>query len=157
MTTIFAKCDVHCPFSATIEMIERFHEKGTQHLVGPFSSVRTRVECELVEIRDHTDQTRIHDALTLRWKARARIPVPLMRGLITVRPNGPATELRMEGTYAPPLGLLGRIFDGIIGKHIAQRTVERFLDELRDFVEREWRIERQLTDRGPSRGSQYEA
>lgn len=65
-----------------------------------------------------------------------------MSGLITVRPNGLATELRMEGTYAPPLGAPGQLFDRIIGRRLAQRTVNRFLDELRDFVEQEWQKER---------------
>lgn len=48
----------------------------------------------------------------------------------------------MEGKYSPPLGVIGRIFDALAGKRIAQRTIERFLDELRDFVEREWAAER---------------
>lgn len=142
MTRIYAKCEVHCPFSATIEMIERLHASGTEHRVGPFSSIRTRVQCEIAEVPDHTDETRIHDALTLRWTAPSRIPLPVMRGLITVRPNGPATQLRMEGTYEPPLGPVGRLLDLLAGRNLAQRTVDRFLDELRDFIEQEWHKER---------------
>ncbi len=142
MTEIFSKRDVRCPFSATIEMIQRFHSKGVQHRVGPFSALRTRVEYELQEVPDHTDTTRIHDALTIHWHARSWFPLPVMRGLITVRPNGASTELRMEGSYAAPLGLPGRIFDRIIGRHIAQRTMNRFLDDVHDFAEREWNLER---------------
>ncbi len=63
---------------------------------------------------------------------------PIMRGMITVRPNGPATEVRMDGSYTPPLGAFGELFDRIIGRRIALRTVERFLDQLHDSVEREW-------------------
>ena len=143
MTTIvFATRDVHCPFSATIEMIERFHESGTQHLFGPFRGVRTRVECVLSEIRDDTDQTRIHQALRLQWRARTWIPLPVIRGRITVRPSGRSTALHIEAKYSMPLGFIGRVFDQIIGKRLAQRTVERFLDEVRDFVEREWQNDR---------------
>lgn len=142
MTTIFAKRDVRCPFSVTIELVQRLHRSGAEHWVGPFGAFSTRVECELAEIRDHTDQTRIHEALVLRWKARARIPLPAMRGMITVRPNGRTTEVRMEGRYTPPLGSFGRLFDSLIGRRVAQRTVDRFLDQLRDFVEREWQAER---------------
>ena len=66
-----------------------------------------------------------------------------MRGMITVRPNGRFTELRMEGSYTPPLGSFGAIFDRLIGRGLAQRTIERFLDDLQGFVEREWTSERQ--------------
>ncbi len=142
MTAIFAKRDVRCPFSAAIEMVQRFHAKGARHSVGPSEHLRAGVQCELVEVPDHTDTTRLHEAALLRWKARSWFPLPAMTGLITVRPNGPVTELRMEGRYAAPLGLLGRIFDAIVGRHIAQRTVERFLDEVKSYVEREWEIER---------------
>ncbi len=139
MTRVYAKRDVHCPFSATIETIQHLHSSGAEHRVGPFSSIRARVQFEITEVRDRTDETRIHDALLLQWKSHSRIPLPVMSGLITVRPNGLATELRMEGTYVPPLGALGLFFDRIIGYHIAQRTVGRFLDEVRDSVEHEWR------------------
>lgn len=143
MTTILGKRDVDCPFSATIEMIGHLQRNNIERHVGPFSHMRARVQFELSEIRDHTDQTRIHEALVLQWKAHSRIPLPIMRGLITVRPNGLATEVRMEGEYTPPLGAFGKMFDQIIGRHIARRTLERFLDKLHAFIEREWQRERQ--------------
>jgi len=142
MTTILGKRDVDCPFSATIEMIEHLQRNDIERRVGPFSHMRARVRLELSEVRDHTDQTRIHEALVVQWKAQTWIPVPVMRGLITVRPNGLATEVRMEGEYTPPLGAFGTLFDRIIGRHIAGRTVERFLDKLHAFIEREWQRER---------------
>ena len=145
MTKIYATRDVRCPFSATIELIEH-SQRG--HRVGPFAGLRTDVECRLAEVRDETDTSRIHEALVLHWKARKRIPVPEMDGLITVRPNGPATELRMEGRYEPPFGIIGRIFDAIIGRRIALQTVNRFLDDLRDFVQAEWQRERQARTGG---------
>ncbi len=142
MTRVYAKRDVHCPFSATIDMIKHLHDSGAGHRVGPFSSIRTHVHCDIAEIRDLTDGTRIHEALTFRWRAHSWIPLPVMSGLITVRPNGLATELRMEGTYVPPLGPPGQLFDRLIGHRIAQRTVNRFLDELRNFIEQERQKER---------------
>ena len=138
MTRVTARCDVDCPFSATTEMIEHLREDSTQRTVGPFSTLRARVQIETMTIRDDTDQTRIHEAIQLRWKAPSQMPLPIMNGLITVRPNGPATELRMEGTYEPPFGVFGRLFDLLIGRFLAQRTLKRFLDELHDFIEQEW-------------------
>ncbi|MEO6991836.1 MAG: hypothetical protein ABI346_06235 [Candidatus Baltobacteraceae bacterium] len=71
----------------------------------------------------------------MRWKAVTRFPVPAMRGLVTVRPAGLATRVRMEGTYQPPLGPLGGIFDRLVGRHIAWLTIERFLDDVYAFTE----------------------
>jgi hypothetical protein len=141
-TTIFAKREVHCPFSATIEMTVRFHERGTEHWFGPFPLLRTRVACEIAEIRDYTDETRIHEALRLQWTAPNWTLLPPIESLITVRPRGPVTEMRMQGKYHVPLGWVGRILDRIIVKRLAQLTIERFLDELRDFVEQQWANER---------------
>lgn len=144
MTRIFGARDVRCPFSATIEMIERFGSRDFKQPVGPFAALRTHVHIDLAEVRDLTDQTRIHDALVLKWQAPSPLlPLPVMQGLVTVRPSGPVTELRMEGNYTPPLGALGRLFDRLVGMHIAQRTVNRFLDELGALVEREWQKERE--------------
>lgn len=142
MTRVFVTKDVKCPFSATIDFIERLHRTGSEHVVGPFAGLRTPVICDLHEVRDFTDQTRIHEALTLHWKARAKIPVPEMNGLLTVRPNGRLTQLRMEGRYEPPLGLPGRLFDLLAGRYIARRTIRVFLSELRTFIETEWEEER---------------
>jgi hypothetical protein len=130
---------VECAFSATIDSIERLFAAGADYRVGPFRSIHTRVRLETAAVRDATDQTRIHGALRLRWEAPARFPLPIMHALITVRPRAPVTELHMEGTYLPPLGPLGKVFDRIIGCHLAQRTMSRFLDELRDFVQEEWK------------------
>lgn len=142
MTHVFATQDVACPFSATIEMIERLHHTGGEHDVGPFSALHTPVVCDLSEVRDYTDETRVHDALTVHWRARAGLPIPEMNGLLTVRPNGPVTRLRMDGRYEPPFRFLGRIFDDLIGRHAARRTIRRFLHELRGFIEAEWQKER---------------
>jgi hypothetical protein len=139
MTRIYARRDMHCPFSATIEFLEGL---GTEQQVGPFFGVRARVQCEFRSVRDRTDEAIRHQALELNWKAPSRAPLPLMHGLITVRPAGPATELRMEGTYEPPFGLLGQWFDARIGSHIAQRTVDNFLRDLCDFVNRAWEADR---------------
>lgn len=123
-------------------MVEHLHRNEAKHDVGPFRMLHTVVRCELAEIRDYTDEARIHEALILHWEAHTRIPVPAMRGMITVRPNGPYTELRMEGWYTPPLGVFGRVFDTVIGMRLAQRTIDRFLEELSSFVEHEWETER---------------
>lgn len=43
--------------------------------------------------------------------------------------------LIIEGSYEPPLGTVGRIFDAAAGRKIAQRTLENLLDSLRTVIE----------------------
>ena len=141
MTTVYAERLVPCPFSIAVELIERFH-KATDHRFGPFPLVQLRVECVLAETPDKTDPARIHEALVLEWRVRGPFPFPRLRALITVRPQSTATKIRVVGSYVPPFGAAGRAFDVLIGRHIARRTIERLLDAVNLFIEREWEAER---------------
>lgn len=40
------------------------------------------------------------------------------------------TQLELEGTYEPPLGLLGKAVDAVIGRRIADASVLRFIQEV---------------------------
>src|SRR6185312_3616212 len=121
MTTVHATREVQCPFGSAVELIERFHGT-TNHRAGPFSWLQVHVECSLAETRDYTDPARRHEALVLQWRTHGLFPMPRLRALITVRPHWEATELRIDGSYLPPLGIAGRMFDVFIGRRIALRT-----------------------------------
>ena len=90
----------------------------------------------MAEIRDYTDSVRLHEALILQWRSHGRFPVPRFRGMITARPSGPNTEIRIEGHYVPPFGKAGMVIDSIAGRFIAQRTLERLADDISEFVDR---------------------
>ena len=66
---------------------------------------------------------------------RGWLPLPSVHGLITVRPNGQLTRLTFDGQYAPPLGPVGRLFDAVLGRWLAQLAVRRMVDEMASFVE----------------------
>lgn len=106
-----------------------------------------RISCEASEIRDVTDGTRIHEALFMRWASAGLIPIPTLYGLITIRPDGLATEVRLEASYVPPLGALGRLFDRILGWRLVRRTLERFVDDMYEFIESRYGLERMIHPR----------
>jgi hypothetical protein len=141
MTKLSVVRDVSSPFSATIALIEQFHEQ-TDHRVGPHARLQATVECATAQTRDYTDTSRIHEAIVLQWRTHGVFPIPRLRGLITVRPKAPGTELRIEGSYVPPLGFAGRFFDALIGRHIAKKTLERFADSIQAFIDRKRRAAR---------------
>ena len=55
---------------------------------------------------------------------------PTFDGDLVVEPSVAGTRLRLTGTYAVPLGLLGRFGDGVLGRRVAQQSVANWLEGL---------------------------
>jgi hypothetical protein len=56
---------------------------------------------------------------------------PHMKAKLSVYPlSSTETQLELEGTYDPPLGVLGDAIDAVVGKRIAEATVLRFLQDV---------------------------
>lgn len=142
MQSVHVARNVRCPFSAAVPLIEQFHRRSRRLRVGPSALLEAIVEPALAQTRDYTDQTRLHEALVLQWRSHGSFPVPRFRGLITVRPNGNATEVRIDGRYVPPLGKAEAAFDALIGRRIARRTLERLLTSIEAFVETQYGAKR---------------
>ena len=68
---------------------------------------------------------------------------PSFRGTLTVRADEDYTGaiLELEGSYAPPMGAMGQVFDAALGRRIAGSTMRRLLssigDEMTSRYERE--------------------
>jgi hypothetical protein len=61
-----------------------------------------------------------------------------MEGDLKALPGEDGTTLLvLEGRYRPPLGLLGLIFDQILGRRIASATAARFVDRIANEIERD--------------------
>jgi len=95
------------------------------------TNVSVATQRELVD--DKTDAVRGHDALTISWRPRWSA-FPSFRGLATVRPQSPGSILALEGSYEPPGGLSGQIFDRLIGRRLANGTMDHLLDRLRRYI-----------------------
>ncbi|GAC1311765.1 MAG: hypothetical protein NVSMB21_21640 [Vulcanimicrobiaceae bacterium] len=80
------------------------------------------------------------------WAPHERLPLPRFSGMLTVRPNTNRSELVLEGTYEPPLGTVGALFDSLLGArkgaHCAVRALLR-----RIASEREARCQAYVRDR----------
>ncbi|HLJ16992.1 MAG TPA: hypothetical protein VKV15_21045 [Bryobacteraceae bacterium] len=74
--------------------------------------------------------------LQLEWEA-ATMPrlFPLMRAKISVYPlTATETQLDFWGLYEPPLGVLGRAVNAIIGRRIAEVSVHRFVSDVAGYL-----------------------
>jgi hypothetical protein len=77
------------------------------------------------------------------WKDAHAGPYPHFTGTLGVESDEDygAFWLALEGTYTPPGGVGGRVFDALIGYRIADATARGLLLQLRDETERRFTLE----------------
>ncbi len=70
--------------------------------------------------------------LRLHWMATRNAGLfPPMTATLAVYPLSPReTQLDLQGSYTPPLGVVGEAADALVGHRIAQATVLRFLQDV---------------------------
>ena|SRR5690348_16556709 len=138
MTTVHAGKYVACPFSASIEYAENTLRERRELVVSPGPALGERVQMDAKATDDLTDSVRRHDALLLAWQPKHTTMFPDFHGALTVRPKLSGSYLRLQGSYDPPAGVVGRAFDAIFGRAIATLTMRRLLNEIGKSVERQW-------------------
>ncbi len=70
--------------------------------------------------------------LTLEWKA-SKSPglFPVMQGTLAAYPiTMTETQLDFSGHYDPPMGLMGKAIDALVGRRIAEASVHSFVSEV---------------------------
>ena len=80
-------------------------------------------------VRIDRDDGNLNDVIRIAWEPEGGGLYPSFDGTLTVWSDaGPEkTYVELEGTYKPPLGLLGQAFDSILGRAIARRTARALL------------------------------
>lgn len=135
MTALHVERQVRCPFSLTIDLVEKYHTGHPDHRVGPFGWARAHVHCEASRVHDVSDRSRRHEAFSFTWRGGGWFTLPEVYGFITVRPSGVFTTLTLNGQYIPPFGVVGRVFDALLGRGLAQRSIERLMNDMVVFIE----------------------
>jgi hypothetical protein len=79
--------------------------------------------------------------LGISWKAAEKEGLfPSMSADLAISPMTFAeTRVEFEGTYRPPLALVGKVFDAAVGHRIAEATVHRFVNDVIEEIRREVR------------------
>lgn len=138
MTTVSATRYCDCPFSAVIEYSEEALRLRPDITLSPAPPAGAQVHIDSQLTDDVSDTSRKHDALLLSWKPPAARVFPGFHGALTVRPAGRGTSMRIHGSYEPPFGAAGRVFDTLAGRFIARLTMRRLLRDIARAVERRW-------------------
>jgi hypothetical protein len=73
----------------------------------------------------------------IRWSAENDGPFPIFDGQLIVQADEVYEMfwLALDGSYAPPGGAAGLLFDAVAGRHIAAATARAFLEHLRNHIE----------------------
>jgi hypothetical protein len=68
-------------------------------------------------------------ALPLAWRATGRERwLPTFTGELSVAATRSGTRLRLSGAYTVPLGAVGKFGHGLVGRRLARRSLDAFVD-----------------------------
>ena len=73
----------------------------------------------------------------IEWAPTSHEPLPSFSGIFRVQWDEDYGRCRLvlEGQYDPPLGVIGKAFDAVVGHRIARNTVSTMLEQLRLDIE----------------------
>jgi hypothetical protein len=103
--------------------------------------IRRRVALTFGLHYDQTESGRPHDEIHLHWNAGMPC-LPDFAGTVRFRIAGTECDVLIDGSYRIPFGMLGRVFDDLVGRHIAiasLRDLARRIADALETSEREWR------------------
>jgi hypothetical protein len=93
-----------------------------------------------IEVGEFDPEAITQVRVPLRWRAREDDALfPAMEAALLVRTvpvQWDCTQLVLEGSYDPPLGPVGAALDAVVGHHVAEAAVHRFVRDVARSVER---------------------
>lgn len=108
--------------------------RGDLHFGGPVGSVHHNVAVHLADDPEG-GASRTCWRMTVQPERPGRL-LPSFEGTIAVVEEGGGPVVRVRGTYEPPLGMVGAFGDGLVGFRIARRSLESFVREIAERVDR---------------------
>ena len=148
MTRLRETIPIERPADQAQEALERFFAP----LTGKAGPLRLRVPFDgatanygiyfdrdvLVEAHRARDEGNLNDVVSIKWVPEGTAALPSFSGTLTVcGEEDPArSHIELDGSYAPPFGAAGQVFDAAIGHHIAQATARELLSDIKTAIER---------------------
>ena len=131
-----------CPFSIAAEYVANFLKRDTGEagrFIVHLGVLRRRVSISFGVHYDVGDYAHGHNEIHFTWRARSRW-LPDLTGVVHLGiASYNETQIVLAGTYEPPLGLLGGLFDAAIGGRFAAATAHDFIERVARSIEAEER------------------
>jgi hypothetical protein len=145
MTRIAAKQLVRAPLASASRFLDDFFNahreaNGEAHVALKAGDLAREALVTLTPAHQAGDMTPRYG---VSWKDAQDGPFPHFNGTLVVESDEDygAFWLALGGTYTPPGGIGGRVFDAVIGNRIADATARGLLVEIRDEAERRFALE----------------
>ncbi len=150
MTHISHRREVHCPYVRAMHYLDRYlahlgwSERSTvvtlplRVPIGPGASLGLAIEKEAIATLEQMSQhVGLERRIAVTWRAEhEQEPFPIFTGTLGLEAATPkACALTLDGTYEPPLGIAGKVFDAALGRRIAEATAEQLLKEIGGSIE----------------------
>jgi hypothetical protein len=105
--------------------------------IGPREGPHVSVSREAVASLEAASTEPLEYKVRIRWTPATGGPLPDFEGAFHIQWDEEYGNclLIVTGTYEPPLGAIGKVFDAAAGRKLAQSTLSALLDTLREAIE----------------------
>jgi hypothetical protein len=117
--------------NVVIDRVKNFFSQHPKLHVKALGPSTVGVDVQYYQLFDWLTVAPRLEGVAFAWHSAWR-GFPEFGATLTVQRSGNETELILEGSYEPPGGGVGRFFDWIVGRKLAARTMEAFLNQLAD-------------------------
>lgn len=132
---------VLCPFDQIEEAMQTYlatlvidDGKALVALRAPFGDMVVERSAELTLTHSHAIPG--YEIMTIAWVPHDGGLFPRFDGKLCIEDmGGNYCRLDLNGSYLPPLGVAGKMFDSVIGHRLAVDAARELLDEIRIGVE----------------------
>ena len=140
MTQVVRTRRIQAPENVVVDQVENFFSQRPKLRVKTLGPATAGVDVQYYRLFDWLSTAPNLEGVAFAWRPAWR-GFPEFGATLTVRGSGNKTELMLEGSYEPPGGLAGRFFDLLVGRRLAARTMEAFLDQLTENPKRKLRTQ----------------
>jgi hypothetical protein len=114
-----------------VDRLQNFFSQHPKLQVKTLGSSTASVAVQYYVLFDWLSTAPHSEGVALAWRPAWR-GFPSFGATLTLQPVGDTTELVLEGSYEPPAAAAGRFFDRVVGRKLAARTMDAFLNQLAD-------------------------
>jgi hypothetical protein len=131
MTRIVRTRRIRALKSDVVDRLQNFFSRHPKLQVKTLGSSTASVDVQYHVLFDWLSTAPQGEGVAFAWRPAWR-GFPPFGATLTVQAAGNETQLVLEGSYEPPGGAAGRFFDRFVGRRLAERTMDAFLDQMAD-------------------------
>ncbi len=150
MSTLYQKRHIACPYNRAQDILAKTLQPSASSgqpqvlllALSDTASAAAGLSKEVVvTFGVAIDPMHFDQPWNVHWHPKGGGLYPDFDGLLTVRADDTykTAILELVGTYEPPLGAIGEVFDTVVGTRIASATARELLRKLGDDIENEYR------------------